>query len=137
MVVNVRAKVNLLDITGEIEVAVGNPGVISDTTEPPDQVYDVVFTTGTSQTAQRWVTENDILFDDGPLGPVRAMVEDGQHVISEVIYPEKVSDQDMLLGEKFTMREDVMRVDFENGNRLTVTADRNTGRLKFDLGRVG
>ena len=132
MAVQVRSKSDLINSTTKaVEVPGLSVGSVQAVSGPPQPLrFQVLFTVG-STTVLRWVTLSEAVFSEGPVGPIRALLTLGQYTVKDIYYPDKVSGTDLLIGDTYSYRHDLIRVDFLNGVSVTITGDRNSGNLEF------
>ena len=136
MVVNVAASKDLRDqSTGTVVVSDGTPGIIVGFAGPPDLRFQVTFTLtdGSQIELTRWVTTDEIIFDNGPAAALQAVAELDQKVISTVEYPYRISTTELLTGDQFAFDRTRLRITFQDGLVVDFKADINTGEIELEF----
>jgi hypothetical protein len=130
MVVKVKAANDIVDeTTGATDVLVNTAGDVVGVQLPPAVLrYRVDFT---SVSKVKWLDPAQIIFTDGPIGSVNAVLEQAFERLVRLSYPELVTDHDQVMGRQILANRERVRMHLESGITITITSDRNTGELTF------
>lgn len=115
-------------------VKAGTRGTVTESVKPPLPVrYKVSFDTSPTPT-EVWVGDDDIKFLEGTLGKARALIEGSTQVISNLSYPEFISNTEIIVGEELPTLRTRARIDLSDGLYILLTSNRVTGEIVFDIG---
>lgn len=129
MAINVEAVQDIVDPnTGTTIVPKGSPGTVASATTPSDPRYTVDFIVD-GNTVSTIVTDDDIAWEDGDLGKVRAFYEGQTKTISAIGQVEPVLDFERSLGPT----DLTFRMKFTDGTSIVMKPNRNTGRITFSI----
>lgn len=127
--VTVRAKRPIHDDdAGAVIVPANSVGVTLDQKDPPDVSYQVEFTVGAG-TVTAWVREDELDFEDGRLGPVIARFKGEATTLTNIEKAQIELDFERRLGPS----DQSIKITFSSGRKLTISADRNTGMLRYSI----
>lgn len=132
--VNIRTKYDILDDAGEITVPGGSAGSTLAVAVPPraSSCHCQFLISGTSIT--KWIDPDDLIFADGPIGYVRAMILHGGFAVADIKHPNVVSDVDYVsTAGALTIDPDVLDVVLVGGVTIRFNTDFNQGSIVATL----
>lgn len=132
--VGVRLNKDLLDDQGLVQVPSGFPGntlAIAAPPRAPACLCEFLIEQGSTQ---RWLDVEDLIFDDGDTGFVRALVTHGGYTVEDIRRPSVLSEDDFVTTNGRLQRDPgVLDLVLSSGLTIRLSADFNDGRLRADL----
>jgi len=132
--VNIRTKYDILDDAGEIAVPGGSTGSTLAVSVPPrtPSCQCQFLISGTS--VVKWIDPDDLVFDDGPIGYVRAMLLHGGFAVADIRHPHIVSDVDFVdTAGVLTPDPDILDLILVGGVTIRFETDFNLGSITAKL----
>lgn len=116
---------NVFDSTGALLVPSGTRGAVKSVFDPPSiQRYEVTFTILGVPT-DVWVSSADVEWDDGLLGPVRAIIQKRSTVLVDCEFHRITTLQDLVVGGNSTASTDSIKFVTDDGYAITVSSNAN------------
>ncbi len=117
---------DLYDANGVVDVPKGSQGVVTNAASVPNSSYSITFAVD-SNIVTKIVGLDDLIWQDGAIGPVRALRFANSMVLSDVVYPEMISRTDLVVGNKFVPNETLFELHFDEGLVVAISFDFNSG----------
>lgn len=134
--INVTAARNLIDQdTGNVMVSKGASGTVQEYFGvPPDSplVYSVEFSTSGGPVLYNCI-QDDLIFEDGKLGPARVVFEGVADTVTRLRYTGAAADYEQQLGTQPIASSGSIDIEFGVGPTLRISSNRNTGELVVEL----
>lgn len=123
--VKVTAKDNIFNQDGVLAITAGTKGVVKSVFDPPYILrYEVTFDVLGVPT-DIWVSATDLSWDDGLLGPVRAIIQLRSTVIVDCEFQQVNAVQDLVIGQSLLKSTGHIKLVTDDGYAIHISANAN------------
>ncbi|TXH14528.1 MAG: hypothetical protein E6R03_09065 [Hyphomicrobiaceae bacterium] len=123
--VRVITKNNILNTDGSIAVAAGSKGVVTQTQYPPTAAGFLVQFDRTGGPISKWLSNDEIVWMDGFLGPLRAVLQTQSAVIVDVDFVNLYSRVDLIVDDRLTFTANSVDMFTADGYKIRITYNAN------------
>lgn len=123
--VKVIARNNILNTDGSVAVAAGSKGVVIQTQYPPTASGFLVQFDRTSGPFTKWLANDEIVWMDGFLGPLRAILQTQSAVIVDVDFVNLYSRVDLIVDDRLTFTSNSVDMFTDDGYKIRITYNAN------------
>lgn len=122
--VKVVAKFDIIE-DGVVVIAKNTEGVVIGTEEPPMiGRYQVTFTV-LNVPITRWLTSDQIIWRDGFLGPLRAVLQTRSAVLVDCDFANLMTNRDLVINNALTFNGGIIDFKTDDGYTIRVTSNAN------------
>lgn len=123
--VKVIAKNNVMNSDGSVAVAAGSKGVVIQTQYPPSSSGFLVQFDRTAGPLTKWMSGDEVVWMDGFLGPLRAILQTQSAVVVDVDFVNLYSKVDLIVDDRLTYTANAVDMFTDDGYKIRITYNAN------------
>jgi len=124
--VNVVVKKNILATDGSVSVASGSSGTVVQSQYPPSaKGFQVQFSRSGGDVFV-WLPSEDLIWRDGLLGPLRAILQTQSAVIVDADFVSLISPVDLVVDDRLSFSGNSVDLFTDDGYKIRITSDANS-----------